>query len=813
MVRTFLVTANAGSLFENLEQEVTIWLGELCLAVRSKDPEFVAIHFQETGGKSSDVSESIEVFFRQLIDRMGTLRFRVAEAFVDSKSDAEDQFTALSSIYFVHESLRLPVHIWDFQDAKFHEISTYSSSSTTSSPYDNLHIGPFLDQTHRKQKEKFPQHFYPNCKWSRKGFLRTRWRFGKTVVDFVNIHLFHDSCNLTAASTFPSPFAQHREKTLKYTLDRIQSDSLEKCPLFIFGDFNFRINTCRIMEILKKDYGDPGTEPDSPLVFGTKRFNCPDKELRFKHSFEWLKQHDFESKKLSNLLHEHEVNFHPTYPFEEDVNEPEKFLKTRIPAWCDRVLFTPSTKDLFAQDFPIDYNLIGSKVCMGDHKPVYLFFKIQPSEHTTNSLNSNQDTTTPLRENAIRGNENREVELAKPASLLIPPIPPSLSTCTDATSAETTFDIPILDRGSAKTIPFFYNTIDNPSSSEAHTSCTNSTTNGSGSDSPTECKCFFALFKRGRLRFSSKGGGGASSSGNRNRAFGLALPSRSLKFKKRGGSGSLLEPITTAACDPPCSSLPSSGAPSQRPSFAFPKESTPPNDGNDDGKSIMSSNDLPFFTAPPPSPSNTRWNTFDKEFCWKCGCATKPGQVQVPEIMSTASNQGNCPNHCNRLMMNLTQNYRQVVEANGNNSVDAGTISSNGKHKEVAKPPRKVDGIEMPLVGNLGLVAINVNVSDKPSVDISDVGKINECVGANGKIPVCWTTYNNSNCDNCLINAKNLQNHHHSRNHSNGLPFKFRARSASQGSAAVNPTKCKCKYKAGMTKTGGCVSCSKCVIL
>ncbi|ODM97232.1 Type I inositol 1,4,5-trisphosphate 5-phosphatase, partial [Orchesella cincta] len=62
-------------------------------AVRSKEPEFVAIHFQETGGKSSDVSDSIEAFFRQLIDQMGTLCFRVAEAFVDSKSDAEDQFT------------------------------------------------------------------------------------------------------------------------------------------------------------------------------------------------------------------------------------------------------------------------------------------------------------------------------------------------------------------------------------------------------------------------------------------------------------------------------------------------------------------------------------------------------------------------------------------------------------------------------------------------------------------------------------------------------------------------------------------------
>ncbi|ODM97231.1 Type I inositol 1,4,5-trisphosphate 5-phosphatase, partial [Orchesella cincta] len=561
------------------------------------------------------------------------------------------------------------------------------------------------------------------CKWSRKGFLRTRWRFGKTVVDFVNIHLFHDSCNLVAASTFPSPFAQHREKTLKYTLDRIQSDSLEKCPLFIFGDFNFRINTNRIMEILKKDYGEPGTDSESPLVFGTKRFQCPDKELRFKHSFEWLKQHDFESKNLCNMLQEHEVNFHPTYPFEEDVNEPEKFLKTRIPAWCDRVLFTPTARDIFAKEFPIDYNLIGSKVCMGDHKPVYLYLKIRTNEHSSNSLNSNQDTT-PLNENTIKGNYDdaiRIVELTTPASLLISPKSPTLST------SDTTFaDIPPLERAPAKTIAFDYNTIDNPSNSEAQTSCTDSTTTGSGSDSPTECKCFFGLFKRGKLRLSSKGGG-ASSSG---RAFGLAFPSRSLKFK-RGGSGSLLEPITAAACDPPCSSLPSSGAPSQRPSIALPKESTETalmqNNDENDAKSVMSSNDLPFFTAPPPSPSNnTKWNAFDKGFCWKCGCPTKPGHnqssIQTPEIISTPNDNVRCPNRCNLLMLNLTQNYRPKVEPNADNPVDATTNIGNGKLKEVSNPQSKGASIEMPLAANLSLVAINGNVSDKQTLDISEVG-------------------------------------------------------------------------------------------
>ena len=40
--------------------------------------------------------------------------------------------------------------------------------------------------------------FILQCKWSRKGFMRTRWRVNGTEVDLVNIHLFHDASNFVA---------------------------------------------------------------------------------------------------------------------------------------------------------------------------------------------------------------------------------------------------------------------------------------------------------------------------------------------------------------------------------------------------------------------------------------------------------------------------------------------------------------------------------------------------------------------------------------------------------------------------------------
>lgn len=73
------------------------------------------------------------------------------------------------------------------------------------------------------------------------------------------------------------------------TLHRIQSDGLEKSPLFIFGDFNFRINAHGVLDILRKEFDRPGEE--SEIILATKRFHCPELELRFKHSFEWVRNH------------------------------------------------------------------------------------------------------------------------------------------------------------------------------------------------------------------------------------------------------------------------------------------------------------------------------------------------------------------------------------------------------------------------------------------------------------------------------------------------------------------------------------------
>ena len=79
--------------------------------------------------------------------------------------------------------------MWDFKDCTFVPVTDKE-----------IHSGN-IEAVTTKEKAKFPQEFFPECKWSRKGFLRTRWSLSGTVFDLINIHLFHDASNFIAMET------------------------------------------------------------------------------------------------------------------------------------------------------------------------------------------------------------------------------------------------------------------------------------------------------------------------------------------------------------------------------------------------------------------------------------------------------------------------------------------------------------------------------------------------------------------------------------------------------------------------------------
>ncbi|KAI8114844.1 4, Type I inositol 1 [Lucilia cuprina] len=320
---------------------------------------------------------------------------------------------ALGNLYFVHNSLKV-VKMWNFL--------THNWESAEGK---NIYSGN-IETISTKEKSKFPQHFFPECKWSRKGFMRTRWDLNNTVFDLVNIHLFHDASNLAACEEFPSVYCKTRRRALVHTLERFHLDEKNGlAPFFVFGDFNFRCDTEGVIKELtenltahrihstkndctKVHYRNAGG--DNILTVGKKEFNHADHQLKFKES--WLKKFDRELEPLTEFLIEFPINFPPSYPYEEDPEMPTDYMSTRCPSWCDRILMSVQAKEIIHKtESPNIYSIMGEEVCMGDHKPVYLNIRLKSNQGTyrccscyllnanNNKSTSHQipaDTVTPL---------------------------------------------------------------------------------------------------------------------------------------------------------------------------------------------------------------------------------------------------------------------------------------------------------------------------------------------------------------------------------------------------------------------------------
>ncbi|XP_014230971.1 type I inositol 1,4,5-trisphosphate 5-phosphatase isoform X2 [Trichogramma pretiosum] len=377
-----LITANVGSIFEEPSTMLKLWTEEFLSTIARLDPKFIALHCQEVGGKNyAESMRHVEEFVRLLISSEELRLFDKVRVFLDEDFSSAEHFTALGNLYFAHESLT-DVQLWDFKAGVF-EPATGTE----------IHSGN-IETVPTKEKAKFPQDFFPECKWSRKGFLRTRWSINGTVFDLINIHLFHDASNFIAMETFPSVYSKTRRRALEHTLDRFHNDNYPNVPYFVFGDFNFRTDTAGVIKKLTTDTRESQTSnkgtlsklqfhnenDDVILSLGKKEFKHHHHQTVFSEdSGEWLREYDKEMSDFEDRLFEFPIKFVPSYPFEEDVKEGTSYMQTRVPAWCDRVLMSPTAKSL-VKDLSVpnstEYGIIGPETCMGDHKPVFLLFRM-----------------------------------------------------------------------------------------------------------------------------------------------------------------------------------------------------------------------------------------------------------------------------------------------------------------------------------------------------------------------------------------------------------------------------------------------------
>ncbi|CAN9513399.1 unnamed protein product [Ophioblennius macclurei] len=386
-----LVTANVGSLFDNVGEIQNDWLQELYKTINSCKPQFIALHFQEVGGKDYMANMGhADKFFGTIESSVEMKDFDRACIYVDNQFQAEDSFTALGSMYFIHKSLK-NIHQYDFQVKDFKAVLGQ-----------NKCVGSLAGVT-TVEKEKFPKNFWPDFKWSRKGFMRTRWIIHNQGLDLVNVHLFHDASNLIACNSSPSIYSANRNNALRYVINRISDSRHSSLPFFVFGDFNFRLDTLTLVQHLstaaevqrvKKDssnevekiiYEEKDNDHQVLLHIEEKLFAYLHQAVFREDDGRALLKYDKEVAAFHDVVREEDIRFPPSYPYSEEYCKPTQYMNTRCPAWCDRILMSNAVQDLIMRrdddENGVVYNTVGPNVCMGDHKPVFLSISLKTNDH------------------------------------------------------------------------------------------------------------------------------------------------------------------------------------------------------------------------------------------------------------------------------------------------------------------------------------------------------------------------------------------------------------------------------------------------
>lgn len=481
--KILFLTSNVGSLFENKGGCRKYWLNQITKEIILNCPSFVALHLQESGGKNYKLNaKEMPVLVDELQKRLASEGYVISRCFLDIQCELIEEFTALSSLFFIHESAVKLVQQFNFKQRKFIPISD--------SKYSQLILTSGLNRSGFVRKEKFSRDFWPSFRFGRKGFLHTRWKFDEKIFDLINIHLFHDESNLNLLEN-PTLYSNNRKNAFNYVLQKFEKfngGTIEGASnLFVFGDFNFRLDFASFVKKLTRQTNDrqillcppiveqqtnsrssttstsdlstldeeeislleqstnsknqflsSSTDPSAsssetdelrtscddmdelnetnfclntstrrrnsiieyykPLMrsylspfdgqrgnvswvlrVGRKRFEYFDEKWLLS---EWKVYREDDCELNEFPLKELFLQFPPTYPWSEEPGNHNTLMKTRAPAWCDRILFNDNACNLLnhlnndSLNCNKFYRSFAMDDCIGDHKPVLLLFSL-----------------------------------------------------------------------------------------------------------------------------------------------------------------------------------------------------------------------------------------------------------------------------------------------------------------------------------------------------------------------------------------------------------------------------------------------------
>lgn len=135
-------------------------------------------------------------------------------------------------------------------------------------------------------------------------------------------------------------------------------------------------------EVVKLIFRESDNDRKVVLQLEKKLFDYFNQDVFRDNNGTALLEFDKELSVFKDRLYELDISFPPSYPYSEDSSQGEQYMNTRCPAWCDRILMSLSAKELVlkseSEEKVATYDHIGPNVCMGDHKPVFLAFRIAP---------------------------------------------------------------------------------------------------------------------------------------------------------------------------------------------------------------------------------------------------------------------------------------------------------------------------------------------------------------------------------------------------------------------------------------------------
>jgi hypothetical protein len=357
---------------------------------RGKGPvDLLVIHMQEIGGKKFNGP------FNRLLKDIVCQCWPGAgwcSGLLGPFQDDSTNYTALGAAIFLGKRVTDQSSLWSFRYKNFVAVLDIPSSPLQGKQTEMNGRSAFF----------FGKKF-STAGSSRKGFLLTTLRSGSTSLNFLNLHLFHDSNNaVAAAQPFPSEYSLRRAEALTEAVMEVSKViDIHNEPLFLFGDLNLRLDTHCLKTLLEETC-------DEIIQVEKKKVKASSIAWDFLHlakSWVDLKQLDKEGAALQDTvrektgleLAERPIDFGPTYLLEDDHSKARCnrlngdvdkstdchsndeavtgcYQRARFPAWCDRVWYNTPGRSLVEGGKCVYWN---ASLYPMDHLPVYLLFQAE----------------------------------------------------------------------------------------------------------------------------------------------------------------------------------------------------------------------------------------------------------------------------------------------------------------------------------------------------------------------------------------------------------------------------------------------------